>query len=70
MSEKKVLRDAGGRRIGTEEVTGDHVLLRDGGGRRLGTWRETDDVVRDGGGRRIGRGRSLLGTLLQGAKKS
>ena len=64
MSEREVLRDGRGNRIGEIETVNVKQILRDRHGNRLGEFDPGNNVTRDHNGNRIGTG-NLLVTLLK-----
>ena len=64
MSEREVLRDGRGNRIGEIETINGKQILRDRHGNRLGEFDPMSNVTRDHNGNRIGMG-NLLVTLLK-----
>jgi len=64
MSEKEVLRDRAGRRIGEIETVSGKQILRDEYGNRLGEYDPHTGMTRDRFGNRVGTGNLLL-TLLK-----
>lgn len=65
MSDRRELRDASGRLLGTESRNSSgRTELRDAGGRLLGSHDTRSDHVRDAAGRLVGRGAGVLGSLL------
>jgi hypothetical protein len=64
MSEKEVLRDRAGNRIGEIETVSGKQVLRDKYGNRLGEFDPNTQVTRDRFGNRVGTGNLLL-TLLK-----
>jgi len=63
MSEREVLRDGRGNRIGEIETVNGKQILRDRHGNRLGEFDPKYNVTRDHHGNRIGMGNLLVALL-------